>query len=67
MACVIVTFNSIIDFKKYLQLCFLYFTKDIKENSIFFSKKVRRVIRDEIGDAKYCIIIDEARDESRKE
>lgn len=29
--------------------------------------KVRGVIREEIGDAKFCIIIDEARDESKRE
>ena len=29
--------------------------------------KVRSAIREEIGDAKFCIIIDEARDESKKE
>ncbi|XP_015953969.1 uncharacterized protein LOC107478340 [Arachis duranensis] len=29
--------------------------------------KVRNSIREEIGDAKFCIIVDEARDESKKE
>ena len=29
--------------------------------------KVRKTIREEIGDAKFCIIIDEARDKSKKE
>nr|GMD28065.1 zinc finger MYM-type protein 1-like [Ipomoea batatas] len=29
--------------------------------------KVKSAIRDEIGDAKFCIIVDEARDESKKE
>ena len=33
---------------------------------IFF-RKVRSHIREEIGDSKFCIIIDEARDESKKE
>jgi hypothetical protein len=32
-----------------------------------FSTKVKEVIRDEIGDAKFCLIVDEARDESMKE
>ncbi|KAK4478831.1 hypothetical protein RD792_014332 [Penstemon davidsonii] len=32
-----------------------------------FARKVRAVICKEIGDAKYCIIIDEARDESKRE
>jgi hypothetical protein len=40
----------------------------IKTNFIcFFSTKVKEVICDEIGDAKFCLIIDEARDESIKE
>ncbi|XP_025673896.1 uncharacterized protein [Arachis hypogaea] len=32
-----------------------------------FAKKVRATIREEIGDSKFCIIIDEARDESKRE
>ncbi|KAH9750577.1 TTF-type domain-containing protein [Citrus sinensis] len=32
-----------------------------------YSMKVRKTIREEIGDAKFCIIIDEARDKSKKE
>jgi hypothetical protein len=32
-----------------------------------FSTKVKEVIRDEIGDAKFCLIVDEAHDESMKE
>ena len=32
-----------------------------------FSIKVKKVIREEIGDAKFCIMVDEARDESIKE
>ncbi|XP_059452346.1 uncharacterized protein LOC132182952 [Corylus avellana] len=32
-----------------------------------FSTKVKEVIRNEIGDAKFCIIVDEARDKSMKE
>ena len=32
-----------------------------------FSTKVKEVIRDEIGDAKFCLIVDEACDESMKE
>ena len=32
-----------------------------------FSTKVKEVIRDEIGDAKFCLIVDKARDESMKE
>ena len=31
------------------------------------ANKVRNSIREEIGDAKYCIIVDEARDESKRE
>jgi cyanate lyase len=32
-----------------------------------FSTKVKEVIRDEIGDVKFCLIVDETRDESMKE
>nr|XP_025653256.1 zinc finger MYM-type protein 1-like [Arachis hypogaea] len=32
-----------------------------------FARKVRAAIREEIGDSKFCIIIDEARDESKRE
>ncbi|XP_016173902.1 zinc finger MYM-type protein 1-like [Arachis ipaensis] len=32
-----------------------------------FARKVRAKIREEIGDSKFCIIIDEARDESKRE
>ncbi|XP_028098458.1 uncharacterized protein LOC114298153, partial [Camellia sinensis] len=38
-----------------------------KEILHIFSTKVKNAIREEIGDAKYCIIVDEARDESKKE
>ncbi|XP_057734601.1 uncharacterized protein LOC130950057 [Arachis stenosperma] len=32
-----------------------------------FARKVRATIREEIGDSKFCIIIDKARDESKRE
>ncbi|XP_030941812.1 zinc finger MYM-type protein 1-like [Quercus lobata] len=32
-----------------------------------FSAKVKKAIREEIGDAKFCIMVDETRDESMKE
>jgi hypothetical protein len=38
-----------------------------KEILQVFSTKVKKAIHDEIGDAKFCIIVDEARDESMKE
>uniref|UniRef100_A0A2N9HA84 TTF-type domain-containing protein n=1 Tax=Fagus sylvatica TaxID=28930 RepID=A0A2N9HA84_FAGSY len=38
-----------------------------KEILHIIASKVRDAIREEIGDAKFCIIIDEARDESKKE
>ncbi|XP_062151972.1 uncharacterized protein LOC133860366 [Alnus glutinosa] len=38
-----------------------------KEILHIFTTKVRDVIRKEIGDAKFCIIVDEARDESKRE
>jgi hypothetical protein len=38
-----------------------------KEILHVFSTKVKKVIRDEIGDAKFCLIVDKAHDESMKE
>uniref|UniRef100_A0A2N9HM17 TTF-type domain-containing protein n=1 Tax=Fagus sylvatica TaxID=28930 RepID=A0A2N9HM17_FAGSY len=38
-----------------------------KEILHIIASKVQDAIREEIGDAKFCIIIDEARDESKKE
>jgi hypothetical protein len=38
-----------------------------KEILHIFSTKVKDVIRNEIGDAKFCILVNEARDESMKE
>ncbi|KAL4616091.1 hypothetical protein ACB092_07G173600 [Castanea dentata] len=38
-----------------------------KEILHVYSVKVKKAIREEIGDAKFCIIVDEARDESMKE
>ncbi|XP_030964805.1 zinc finger MYM-type protein 1-like [Quercus lobata] len=38
-----------------------------KEILHVFSAKVKKAIRKEIGDAKFCIMVDEARDESKKE
>ena len=38
-----------------------------KEILHIFSVKVKKAIREEIGDAKFCIMVDEVRDESTKE
>ena len=38
-----------------------------KEILHVISTKVKKAIREEIGDAKFCILVDEARDESMKE
>ncbi|KAL6543005.1 hypothetical protein OROHE_010525 [Orobanche hederae] len=38
-----------------------------KEILHVFSAKVKNIIRDEIGDSKFCLIVDEARDESKRE
>nr|XP_023899115.1 uncharacterized protein LOC112010965 [Quercus suber] len=38
-----------------------------KEILHVFSAKVKKAIREEIGDAKFCIMVDETRDESMKE
>ncbi|XP_028082128.1 zinc finger MYM-type protein 1-like [Camellia sinensis] len=35
--------------------------------SIFFFDKIQRFIREEIDEAKFCVIVDEARDESKRE
>ncbi|XP_058777057.1 uncharacterized protein LOC131651407 [Vicia villosa] len=38
-----------------------------KELLQILSSKVKKHIREEIGDSKFCIVVDEARDESKKE
>ena len=38
-----------------------------KEILHIFPTKVKKAIRDEIGDAKFCLIVNEARDESMNE
>ncbi|KAL7087011.1 hypothetical protein ACP275_13G038800 [Erythranthe tilingii] len=38
-----------------------------KEILHIISSKVRRKIREDIGDSKFCILVDEARDESKRE
>ena len=38
-----------------------------KEILYVISTKVKKAIKEEIGDAKFCILVDEARDESMKE
>nr|GMD86875.1 zinc finger MYM-type protein 1-like [Ipomoea batatas] len=45
------------------------YTSPTIQNQILqvLATKVKSAIREEIGDAKFCIIIDEARDESKKE
>ena len=42
-------------------------SKILKEILHVFSNKVKKAIREDIGDAKFCLIVDEARDESMKE
>ncbi|XP_020266437.1 uncharacterized protein LOC109841922 [Asparagus officinalis] len=45
-----------------------YTTNDIKKQILHvFSVRLKNAIREEVGVAKYCIIVDEARDESKKE
>ncbi|KDO45511.1 hypothetical protein CISIN_1g038819mg, partial [Citrus sinensis] len=48
---------------------FLKLLEVLIQTEIFhiYSMKVRKTIREEIGDANFCIIIDEARDKSKKE
>eukprot|EP00268_Persea_americana_P003042 TRINITY_DN1090_c1_g1_i7.p1 TRINITY_DN1090_c1_g1~~TRINITY_DN1090_c1_g1_i7.p1 ORF type:complete len:145 (-),score=21.26 TRINITY_DN1090_c1_g1_i7:1001-1435(-) len=45
------------------------YTSPMIQNEILhvFSTKVKIIIREEIGDAKFCIIVDEARDESKEQ
>ena len=45
-----------------------YTSHDIQKQILHvFSVRLKNSIREEIGVAKYCIIVDEARDESKKE
>ena len=45
-----------------------YTSPDIQKEILqVFATRVKNEIRKEIGDAKFCIIVDEARDESKKE
>ena len=45
------------------------YTSNSIQNEILqiLANKIRSVIREEIGESKFCIIVDEARDESKKE
>ncbi|XVF55582.1 hypothetical protein PTKIN_Ptkin06aG0047500 [Pterospermum kingtungense] len=45
-----------------------YTSRNIQQDNLdILASKVRNAIRDEIGDAKFCILVDEAQDESKKE
>jgi hypothetical protein len=45
-----------------------YTSSDVqKEILAIMARKVQKNIREEIGDSKFCIMVDEARDESKKE
>lgn len=48
---------------KYASCAWLYIQKEILH---VFSMKVKKTIREEIGDAKFCLIVDESRGESKK-
>ena len=39
----------------------------IQKDIFHVSNKVKKEIREQIGDSKFCIIVDEARDESTKD
>ena len=44
-----------------------YTSPDIQKEILdLMASNVQSAIRDEIGDAKFCLIVDESRDESRK-
>lgn len=45
-----------------------YTSSDVqKEILSIVARKVQKLIREEIGTSKFCIMVDEARDESKKE
>ncbi|XP_071741139.1 uncharacterized protein [Rutidosis leptorrhynchoides] len=45
-----------------------YTSPDVQKEILhIFARNVQRSIRDEIGNAKFCLIVDECRDESKKE
>jgi hypothetical protein len=45
-----------------------YTSRDVqKEILSILARKVQKSIREEIGNSKFCIMVDEARDESKKE
>ena len=46
--------------------CQIYITQNKKE-ILHLASKVQNPIHKEIGDSKFCILVDEARDESKKE
>jgi hypothetical protein len=45
-----------------------YTSSDVKKKILsIVARKVQKLIREEIGTSKFCIMVDEARDESKKE
>ena len=46
--------------------CQIYITQNKKE-ILHLASKVQNAIHKEIGDSKFCILVDEARDESKRE
>jgi len=51
----------------FIELIKLLATYNDDVSGLVLENKVRDVIRKEIGDAKFCILVDEARDESKRE
>ena len=45
----------------------LRFKKKIYISTCYFNQSVKKAIKEEIGNAKFCILVDEAGDESMKE
>ncbi|KAI3467887.1 hypothetical protein Pfo_024550 [Paulownia fortunei] len=43
------------------------FSQFQKEILSLYASRIQRFIIEEIGDAKYCLIVDESRDESKRE
>ena len=48
-------------------MLYILHLKSKKKSYIFFAEKVRNAIQEEINDAKFYIIVDEARDQSKRE
>ena len=63
-----VGYNNIVEIMAKVPKSATYTSPQIQKEILHvISTKVKKAIREEIGDAKFCILVDEARDESVKE